>query len=452
MSRGKPNLQHIDSKDCFLDAAMPWLPLLDGNLAMRAAERVREIAEQLSHLVHQSTTESATIRLDPTLAQGDAGIGLFFTYYERCLRHHEESTLRYACSDPFITRAVDTTAQSLMTPSLYGGFLGVAWVLEYHQQSKHRYALSENEIDDLILQFLHQTPATHISYELLTGLIGIGVYALERWPISNACRCLTRVIEQLSTMAQATPVGYTFKTLAAPQANSVIKASSSATYYCDLGLAHGIAGVIAFLGLVSQRSEALRQHCLPLLENTVYWLWQHCRSETSVSWFADTLSDQLDPGKPSRLAWCYGDVGIAVAMLAASRGAKRADWRRLGQQLAMHAARRSLDSSQVVDAGLCHGAAGLGHIFNRLYQYTGEPVLRHAACFWFEHALNLPWQDNGIAGFSAFEYTAEQGWHWASDPGFLSGAAGIGLALQAAICELEPTWDRVLLLSARTQR
>jgi lantibiotic biosynthesis protein len=34
---------------------------------------------------------------------------------------------------------------------------------------------------------------------------------------------------------------------------------------------------------------------------------------------------------------------------------------------------------------------------------------------------------------------------WTGDPGFLTGAAGIGLALLAAVSPVEPEWDRLLL-------
>ena len=35
------------------------------------------------------------------------------------------------------------------------------------------------------------------------------------------------------------------------------------------------------------------------------------------------------------------------------------------------------------------------------------------------------------------------------DPGFLEGSAGIGLALLAAVSEVDPGWDRVFLESLR---
>jgi hypothetical protein len=38
---------------------------------------------------------------------------------------------------------------------------------------------------------------------------------------------------------------------------------------------------------------------------------------------------------------------------------------------------------------------------------------------------------------------------WDADPGLLTGAAGIALALDAATSNREPEWDRFMLVSAR---
>ena len=41
-------------------------------------------------------------------------------------------------------------------------------------------------------------------------------------------------------------------------------------------------------------------------------------------------------------------------------------------QSARAAARRTLETAGVQDHGLCHGSAGLGHLFNRIYQASGD--------------------------------------------------------------------------------
>ena len=158
-----------------------------------------------------------------------------------------------------------------------------------------------------------------------------------------------------------------------------------------------------------------------------------------------------------------------MALLAAATEFDNQDWYSLAMELAVSASERPRGFSGVIDAGLCHGAAGLGHVFNRLFQATGEKRLALAAREWFSVALNMPARPaapillpqsklfgktmempaDGIAGFSAWTYSEALGWHWIADRGFLTGAAGIGLALMAAIGRHEPTWDRVLLLSSR---
>src|SRR5262249_14299323 len=95
---------------------------------------------------------------------------------------------------------------------------------------------------------------------------------------------------------------------------------------------------------------------------------------------------------------------------------------------------------------LCHGAAGLGHLFNRLFQATGDEHLAEAARVWFRRTLDLRQPGRGIAGFEAGKGNAHRRLLWVDDPGLLQGAAGIALALLAAATPLEPGWDRLLLV------
>jgi hypothetical protein len=57
----------------------------------------------------------------------------------------------------------------------------------------------------------------------------------------------------------------------------------------------------------------------------------------------------------------------------------------------------------------------------------------------------------GLAGLLSWVDVTENGktvgWEWKTEPGFLSGVAGTGLALLAAITDFEPLWDRVLLVA-----
>jgi len=180
----------------------------------------------------------------------------------------------------------------------------------------------------------------------------------------------------------------------------------------------------------------------------VPWLLAHQNPPHLASRFSSFFS----PGQewePSRLAWCYGDLGIAVALMTAARGAGERDWERAALEIARAAAARPMERADVSDPGLCHGAAGNLHLFNRLYQATGEPELAAAARVWLHRLLDMRQPGAGLGGFLVLLPDEHQQRAWRADPGFLTGSAGIGLALLAAATPVEPAWDRLLLASAR---
>jgi hypothetical protein len=221
--------------------------------------------------------------------------------------------------------------------------------------------------------------------------------------------------------------------------------------FYNVGLAHGVPGVIALLGQVcataDKRLRVARAKARSLLDDAVVWLLAQQPADRTKSfpyWVGPRIS-----ATPTRLAWCYGDLGIAVALLRAARCVNERAWEREALMIARRAAERPAEQSGVRDCGLCHGAAGVGHIFNRLFQATGEASFAAAARFWFERTLEMRHPDQGIAGFAAFTPDPEHpdSHSWTAAPGILEGAAGIGLALLAATTPIEPKWDRMLMLS-----
>jgi class I lanthipeptide synthase len=151
---------------------------------------------------------------------------------------------------------------------------------------------------------------------------------------------------------------------------------------------------------------------------------------------------------PARCAWCYGDPGIAAALLMAARGVGAGGWEQAAVALACRAAERPPERTGVVDASFCHGTAGLAHIYNRIYQATGEPKLGRAAMYWLERTLDFYRlaRGNGGSWVQASKDRAEAG-PW-TGIGLLEGAAGVALVLLAATTSVEPAWDRMFLVSA----
>lgn len=424
---------------CYRTAMTPrdslWQPLLAGREAAEAVRTVEEIADALAAMGAPAAAETGGSAA--SLARGSAGEALFFHHAARSLDRKEY----YArLAEESLDRAVEAISTEPMGYGLYGGITGIAWVLEHLRDRAGEIVDDPNEaIDDALHGLLARRPWRD-SYDLIGGLVGLGVYAQERLPRPAATSALAAVIDHLSAMAESKRghvAWFTPPEILGPWARSV----SPAGHY-DLGLAHGIPGILPLLG-VACRAGVREEEAARLLGGGVSWLLAQQDRSGAVSCFADAIGPGLVP-RPSRLAWCYGDAGVAVALLAAARLAGRPDWEQDALTVARHAARRPAAQSGVRDAGLCHGAFGLAHLFNRIYQATGDDVFAEAARFWYSEGFALRQPGQGIAGFAAWNVKEGQP-VWSADTGFLTGAAGIGLALLAAVSSSEPEWDRVLL-------
>lgn len=413
-----------------------WQPILTGPEAARAAAAVDAIAEA----IHKGPLPDRNT--GPSLSSGEAGFALLFEYLDRAHpgAGHDEIARQH------LEQAIDALGTSIQMPGLYAGFTGVAWTVEHLAGGIAEDGEEDpnQDVDAALLDHLRQTPWTH-HFDVISGLVGFGVYALERLPRPSAVTCLERVVERLAELAQPRPEGLSWLT-----PDHLIPESSRAWYsgsYDNLGVAHGTPGVIALLAR-AVASGVAADRASSLLAGGVSWLLAQKLPENETSVFPYGVGPDF-PSRPARTAWCYGDPGIAAVLLLAGRAAGVPDWEREAIALGRAIARRPPESCGVHDAGLCHGAAGLGHVLNRLFQATGDPELLEGARAWFDRALAYQETGRGIGGFSAlsslegdFERLA-----WTEDAAFLTGSTGIALALLAAISAVEPAWDRVMLLS-----
>ena len=118
--------------------------------------------------------------------------------------------------------------------------------------------------------------------------------------------------------------------------------------------------------------------------------------------------------------------------------------------LACRAAKRPPSETGVANACFCHGAAGLAHIYNRMYQATGEPRLGSAAVYWLERTLGfyrLARETGGSWVQGSSDPAQRELWTWTGIE-LVDGAAGVALVLLAAATAVEPSWDRMFLVSA----
>lgn len=378
---------------------------------------------------------------DVGMQAGQAGVALFLAYYAR-----------YAGDEAILDRSMDVI-HDVFTQineeetyySLCSGIAGPAWTLAHLVRHDFFEADLEellNDLDDLLFQVALDEIAKG-KYDLLHSGLGLGVYFLERRLESGGDTGFDKKLSQIvETLAQVRAPDGPFHSW---QDNfSTNKGEGS----FNLGLSHGTPSIIAFLG--NCLAAKTPHDDLPqLLEESVAWLLAQELPEGGVSCFAGSMIKGRPDAPFSRLAWCYGDLGIASALLVCARAAERADWEAAAIRIAGKAAARPFEQSGVKDAGFCHGAAGVAYIFRKFQLASGDPVFQKAAQFWYDQTLGM-YQADTPSGYQFWGSTGpeETDMGWKENLNFLEGLAGVGMTLLIEIAEDLPTdWDRAFLLS-----
>ena len=212
----------------------------------------------------------------------------------------------------------------------------------------------------------------------------------------------------------------------------------------NLGLAHGMPAIIIILGKIYEQGIATEQVAV-LLEQSINWLLsvRNAPDNEATSLFPVLVDEQGQAvtGKQSRMGWCYGDLGIGISLLNTGKLLQNERYTNTGHEILAHSVNhRMLTNSNVHDTCICHGSAGIAHIFNRAYLSTGDPLFLDGANKWLQHTIEFYESPAGLGFFAEGKYQIKEG--------LLEGISGVGLALIAALDKnTPPSWDRCILLS-----
>jgi len=238
-----------------------WKPVLEG----RPRERALAVTYSIAKNLRKRAIKEAS------LAGGAAGLAILYANLARARSGYGDQEIAMK----FLDKAGGAVAATRMSPFFFGGFTGIAWVVAHLDG----WLLNSDgadgcqAIDEALGIYLSQ-PSWRGDYDLVSGLVGYGVYALERLPQHSAVHCLELVVSRLEEIAEHTDQGVTWHT--APELLPEITRKDFPKGYYNLVLAHGVPGVIALLGLAcvtrDKGLEAVRAKARLLLEGAVSWL------------------------------------------------------------------------------------------------------------------------------------------------------------------------------------
>lgn len=346
--------------------------------------------------------------------------------------HADRAVLRsYLAQDDLVPDPDDAAGQALGAAiasmagtglMLFGGITGTGWTVAH---------LAGGEVADRVCAVVDEAALRSLrtwtgDYDLIRGVVGLGVYAVERGDAgAPIALCVLDVLERTAVPRAGGLAWHT-----SPAQLVDWQRAATPQGYWNLGLAHGIPGVVALLArfLVNAIDPPRTRR---LLDGALAYLMAAEPARAFPSWHVGPVDDPAvhrDAPPTGRLAWCYGDLGVALALLAAAQATGDSAIRADACTIARACAERAIADAHVHEGGICHGALGAAHLFARLHHATREAHHAEAALRWLDHGLALH----------------DPVMH--ADPSVLVGAAGAALVLHAMVSHVDPAWDRRLLI------
>ncbi|HEX4814515.1 MAG TPA: lanthionine synthetase C family protein [Nonomuraea sp.] len=414
--------------------------------------RVGEVAASAEWLVGRPVWHR-----DASLYGGAAGHALAFAHAAAVL--DDEDGQWWEQARRWLRIAADSTRTAPLSSCCLGyGTAGVAAAAAAAREVDARYGPA--------LLALHRDVAAQVDgmsppdpegvafpdYDVVGGPAGVLAHLASAAPAEGPGQAAERLADRLAGMAAAGD-GDPWAGWRVPRRNYPRRDIEHELYpygYVDLGLAHGIPGPLAALSRawtagdrrppVREALEGLAGQLVAASRFDRYGrAWPRVMPFSAAGRIAPEMAETADA------AYCYGPPGICSALLDAADALEDTALRAVAVDGFEAALRRLADDGPPSSSGLCHGVAGLLVICRKFAAATGSATAAAAAaeltgvllsrC---DPALPLAIQESTVA--------EDGGEIRIDDPGLLSGATGVALALLMIGTGQPDRWSRTLVI------
>jgi hypothetical protein len=295
---------------------------------------------------------------------------------------------------------------------------------------QHTMAVVELRVRAAIRARTEGLPLAFKEYDLLYGLVGLTSLMVRHLPeaaaLPDALNYLVGLITPRHVDGLAVP-GWWVE-------HDPDRIMPTPGGHANLGMAHGAAGLLAVLAISASRGIEVpgqREAVESMLDFFDQWRQEGPDGPWWPQWLTreDLRSDEPSQTSPGRISWCYGAPGITRAQQLAAL-ALGDDVRQARAEQDFAASLTETNFRQITDAGICHGAAG---IFQTAWRASRDAKTTNLADRLPDVALLLKRQSAEVA----------------AQTGFLTGTAGIELALETLRRDAPPLsgWDECLLIN-----
>ncbi|NCO62727.1 MAG: hypothetical protein COW66_13025 [Flavobacteriaceae bacterium CG18_big_fil_WC_8_21_14_2_50_34_36] len=376
------------------------------------------------------------------LLMGLSGMALFEFYYSKYFNSEENAEI----GSDIIIECVNKINNGYSSSTFAHGISGFGWALD-HLEQENFITIDNDKLLTECDQLLYNGMISFLKegdYDLLNGGLGYAYYFLNRFRTTKSNKLkdkykiylfeFIKIIEDLAEEDGENKLKWV----------SVLNRENNEIGY-NLCLSHGMASLIGMFTKLYEY-EVFKPRVEKMLIKSINYILDLRNDEKIASCFFP--SSILLNGKINnkiRVAWCYGDLGLGIRLLHASKALRDNELNTLSITMLKHvASRTTFETNLVYDAGICHGSFGNAQIFNKVFMETGDSTFKDASAFWLNDGFDKANHQDGYAGFKQFKGDNRA---WVAEHNLLFGIAGIGLTLIDQLSHSNHNWDECLMIS-----
>jgi lantibiotic modifying enzyme len=422
-----------------------WVPIVD-------ISEIGSVVDELSDNLRMNNQRYRKRRYNG-LAEGAAGIAIACSYMGRVYPNHAWDHMAHK----YLVMAVNSLYRNEgLDISLFNGVAGIGIAATYLSKDYTRYNTLISKINKIIIKNVTDMQKTYLDlvstpsskYDLISGLAGICTYMLYNKDLVKFVKkplsiLVHKIIDNDGLLGYYTAYpdiewGKKYNELYEQYEHGLI----------DVGMAHGISGVLAILSRAYLQGIAVEEQ-KEAINKIAEWLVHNCISDKyGCGWpeflpYDTTLKNfNIDKFiyKPSiRNIWCYGVAGIASALLLSGKAIKKQTY----IDFSVKAIRSSADRirPENVPNFFCHGISGVLETYLRFYNYTGDRKIKKESINLLDRLMNAHKSKHLLT------YNNTNNEKNKENVGLLTGAAGIFLPILASATNIPPSWDSIFGLS-----
>lgn len=357
------------------------------------------------------------------LLDGAFGVLLFLSRYRKYAQNKAFSQVH----DEYLSLCLEYLSNGYSHPTFCSGLSGILYLLRKEYGDSIDISDAELIYDNLLKHYLDYFLSKD-NWDLLHGALGIGYYYLlrdDKYDIHNT------VVTYLEN-------------------NIIWDVEGGCSIECEIdyktgergyniALSHGMSGIIVYLSALYMKYQ--HNKVKVLLEGFVNYILQQ-RIDFAIygSHFPTRTKNDL---KGSRLAWCYGDLGVCCALYQAASATNNSLLLQFVADILVDNSHRcEMKENSVFDSCICHGTSGIALIFSEIYKKIPTIQYEEAAKYWINQTVSLATFEDGIAGVKVFDPLNQV---FRNEYDLLEGVTGVGLSLMSMI--YGEKWSEVLLIN-----